>query len=276
MMSAAIVSALWRALTHPWTLLFLQLSIFGATAATTKPTSSARYGTIIIMVALAHYFFQTVHERVDNRSRKTLVSGFIILAILCAIERLLLGKWNFEADGPEEHRRLEAPGEARSSKEATNTTGTKTTKSKLWFAIDTVCNPRGIGKPWQIKNVPPFSSSDPSYVPSRKAFLLRKLVSIVICFIIYDAGFAQSKPQGPLIALDKQPFFSRYDEISRKEFHFRINCAIGFWVGHGAYLNLFVNIFSFVVVALGISEPAAWRPLFGSPMEAYSIRQFWG
>ena len=276
MSSLASASALLTAATHPWTLLMVQLSIFGAAATLTKHTSSARYFAIAIMIAIACYFHQTVHARVDNRAWKSIPSGTVVGSILSAIERLLLGQWNFEAGGPEEHSKPGAANDNSVAQEASHSSREGLTKSKFWFSLDTVCSARGIGRSWQVKNVPHFSSTDPSYVPSRHSFLIRKLALISICFIIFDAATAQPPPEERFIAADKQPLLSRLNEITIEEFVVRLACAQGFWINSAAILNFFAGAYAFVVVAVGISEPAAWPPLFGSPVEAYSIRQFWG
>jgi len=101
---SAIVITVLSALTHPYGLLAVQLSAFGA-AAFTKPTSSLRYAAIVVMVAAAYYFHLTVHDRMDNKMTKTLPAGITMGCTLSAIEKLLIGKWSYEIGGPEADRK---------------------------------------------------------------------------------------------------------------------------------------------------------------------------
>ena len=274
-MSALTPIQLPAAVTHPWGLLAVQIFVYGA-ASFTKPTSFVRNVAIVVMVTVACYFHFIVHERMENRLWKTFPSGIAVGAVLTAFERLLLRRWNYEAGGPEEYLNKGKTTGSVGAKKTIHPPLNTPAKSRFWFALDTVFSVRGVSKPWQVKNVPRFSSTDPSYVPSRRAFLLRKLALILLCFMIYDLLAAQPPPEERLVAASKQPFFRRFHDMTSEELGFRIACTLGFWISTAALLNLFTETFAFVVVFLGISKPAAWLPSFDSPTEAYSIRQFWG
>jgi len=148
--------------------------------------------------------------------------------------------------------------------------------SRFWFAYDMLFSPRSVGKPWQVKNVPHFSSNDPSYVPSRAAFLLRTTTLAVLCLLIHDVSAAQPPPDARLIATSKDAFFSRLSDITSEELVFRIASTIGFWVNAVAYLCLFPYAFALLSVASGLGKPADWPSNFDWPTTAYSVRQFWG
>jgi len=139
-----------------------------------------------------------------------------------------------------------------------------------------IFSPRSVGRPWQVKNVPRFYSNDPSYVPSRGAFLLRTSALAVLCFLIHDISAAQPPPDVRLVAASKEAFFSRFSDISSEDLVFRIASTIGFWVNAAAYLNLFPYAWALVSVASGLGKPADWPSSFDSPTTAYSVRQFWG
>lgn len=266
--------SLVSAIPFPWVLLAAQLSVLGA-AAFTKSSSSIRYVAVAFMTAIACYFHLTVHEHMNNRLWKTFPAGIVIGAVLTAIERLLISKWNYEAGGAEEYRKKVTLNGSTTTR-AKFPAPYEPASSRLWFTLDTAFSPHGVGHPWQVKNVPHFSSKDPSYVPTRQSFLVRRLALIALCCIIYDVSAAQPPPEERLVSATKQSFFSRIGDITREELIFRIVCTVGFWIGSAAVLNLFTNTYAFLVVSLGISEPAAWPPSFDSPTEAYSVRQFWG
>lgn len=272
---SAIVTTLLFALTHPIGLLAIQLSAFGA-AACTKPTSSLRYATIIVMVVAAYYFHLAVHDHIDNRMMKALPAGMTVGSILSALEKLLIGKWSYEVGGPEEYRTRNNINGSVNSKKTDHPLPKEPARSKLWFAYDVLFSPRSVGKPWQVKNVPRFSSNDPSYVPSRGAFLLRTSALLALCFLIHDFSAAQPPPDARLIAASKQPFFSRLSDVASEELVFRIISTISFWVNAAAYICLVPYACALFAVASGIGKPADWPSNFDSPTTAYSVRQFWG
>ena len=274
-MSAHTPVQLLAAVTHPWGLLAAQFFLYGA-ASFTKPTSSVRHVAFVVMVIVACYLNLIVHERMENRVWKTFLSGAAVTAVLTAFERLFLRRWNYEAGGPEEYPMKSETNGSVGAKKTIHPPLNTPAKSRFWFVLDTVFSVRGVGKPWQVKNVPRFSSTDPSYIPSRRAFLLRKLALISLCFMIYDLLAAQPPPEERLVAASKQAFFRRFHDMTSEELGFRIACTLGFGIGSAALLNLLTETFAFIVVALGISKPAAWLPSFNSPIEAYSLRQFWG
>lgn len=272
--SAAVVTLL-SALTHPYGLLAVQIFVLG-TAAFTKPTSSLRYAAILVMIAAACSFKLTVHDRMENRILKALPAGTTMGGILMAIERLLIGKWSYEVGGPEMFRSRNNLNGSAMSKKTEHPLPNQPARSRLWFAYDMIFSPRGVGKPWQVKNVPRFSSNDTSYVPNRGAFLLRTFTLAMICFLIHDISAAQPPPDARLVIASKYAFFSRLGDVTSEELVFRVASTIGFWVNAAAYLNLFPYACALVSLASGLGKPADWPSNFDSPTTAYSIRQFWG
>lgn len=272
---SAIVITVLSALTHPYGLLAVQLSAFGA-AAFTKPTSSLRYAAIVVMVAAAYYFHLTVHDRMANKMTKTLPAGITMGCTLSAIEKLLIGKWSYEIGGPEADRKKNNINGSVNSKKMDHPSPKEPARSKFWFACDMLFSPRSVGKPWQVKNVPRFSSNDPSYVPSRGAFLLRISALAVLCFLVHDISAAQPPPDPRLIAANQEYFFSRLSDVTSEKLVFRIASTIGLWVNVAAYLSLFTYVCALLSVASGLGKPADWHPNFDSPTNAYSVRQFWG
>lgn len=272
---SAIAITLLSALTHPYGLVAVQVSAFGA-AAFTKPTSSLRYAALVVMVAAAYYFHLTVHDRMENRLLKTLPAGITMGSTLMAIEKLLIGKWSYEVGGPEAYRSRDNINSSVNSKKTDHPLPKEPAKSKLWFAYDMIFSPRSVGTPWQVKNVPPFSSSEPLYVPSRGAFLLRTFVLAMLCFLIHDISVAQPPPDARLVAASKDAFLSRLSDITSEELVFRVASTIGFWVNTAAYLNLYSYASALLSVASGLGKPADWPSSFDSPTTAYSVRQFWG
>jgi len=272
---SAIVTTIISALAHPYGLQAVQLSAWGA-AAFTKPTSSLRYAAIAVMFAAACYFHLTVHDRLENKLLKTMPAGATVFSTLNAIAKILIDKWNYEAGGPEAYRARNNINGSVNSKKTDHSLPKEPGRSKLWFAYDMLFSPRNVGKPWQVKNVPRFLSNDPSYIPSRGAFLLRTFALVVLCFLIHDISAAQPQPDARLIAASKQPFYTRFRDVTSEELVFRIASTIVFWVNGAAYVGVFTYTFAFVAVAIGHGKPADWPANFDWPTTAYLVRQFWG
>lgn len=149
---------------------------------------------------------------------------------------------------------------------------------RVWFGVKSLCSQRNIGTPQQTKNVPPFKSSNPGYIPSRIAFLTRTLIKAVGSYLLLDlmtsTGGGDSSQNHTLFASDK--FFSRLGGITGEELRLRAFVSIGHWIGSYLILQLFHSTLAFGTVFAGVYEPSGWPPLFGSFSDIWSLRQFWG
>jgi hypothetical protein len=127
-------------------------------------------------------------------------------------------------------------------------------------------SPRGVGWHHEIPRLP---KNPPSYNASqnRKAFLLSRLYTLSVCVAV-TVGFFPINAANPALApgatpLVHQPLYIR---------------ALGtFGLGVPALVNINAQhcVMSMVLVALGISQPADWPPLFGSLKNMYTVRNFW-
>ena len=265
-------------ITYPWTLLGAQILIY-ATIGFTKPSSLLRPSAVALLFALCALLMTTAHEQIDNRAWKCFATASAIAFPLTAIANFLVDNVTFTAGGPERvvigntssNHVAAAQGEKKNIGIVS-----RPQSSKFWFAVDQATSRRRIGTPWQTKNVPPFSSRDPGYIPSRSSFLLKTATSIFYCQLIWYIGATQQLPDTPFVAIDKQPLLSRFREVTVEEIVFRAGCTASFYVQIVATLKLVSHLFGFIAVASGLSEPAAWPPSFGPLSELYSIRQFWG
>ena len=59
-------------------------------------------------------------------------------------------------------------------------------QNRIAFGWDAMTNARGIGKPHAVRNLPPFSFSNPSYVPSRSQFLARTAAVTFASYLTLD------------------------------------------------------------------------------------------
>ena len=151
---------------------------------------------------------------------------------------------------------------------------------KLMWAVGLECNPRGIGTPWQIRNLPPFDRKNPRYVPSRAGFLVQRIVNGLLVYAMFKASLAADDIYWAILQEGdyseyKTSIIRRILDVSMREilirawlplhFLFEVYCQHQYW-------HCLVSV---IAVALG-DEPRRWPPLYGDIRDAYSLRRFWG
>lgn len=131
---------------------------------------------------------------------------------------------------------------------------------------------------WGIpaKELPNFSAADPEYVPSRRAFLLRRCWT----FAWTTSAFAilQSNPldiwpddfESP-----KNQLLRRLPDVSAREWVILFHISISTWFMPYCLFTAAHSLASVVAVAYG-DAPIRWRPLFGDIREAYTVQRFFG
>lgn len=153
---------------------------------------------------------------------------------------------------------------------------------KLMWAVENIAfNPRGIGMPWQIRNIPPFNRKDPNYVPMRLAFIFQRVITGILFFAILKA-FGVIHTEIYLARLrdgdydeEKESIIRRMRDVSMRELLIRAWLPIDYLVGSVCILKYQHSLVSAIAVALG-DKPERWPPLLGDIRDAYSLRRFWG
>ena len=188
------------------------------------------------------------------------------------IEVVLLSRWTFEAQGPTpappaDPTHKGPPPPARGGLAAPQRIGQHAAFSK-----------RACGTPHEAKNVPPFRAADPLWAPPRSAFLARTALWAVAFQLLFDVQSTLDDPDAAAarFAPSRVPYFSRWHEVSREETITRLVFAPAFWSLGAVSITLMVAPFALAWVGLGGSEPKNWKPIFGSPADAYTVRRFWG
>lgn len=150
--------------------------------------------------------------------------------------------------------------------------------NQLRWVIGLVFNPRGIGKPWQISNIPPFSRTNKSFCPSRRTFIGKRVLLFLVFSVmleVYDAIHLQLNLKQDDFTDEKIRFFSRLKDVTQREMIVRL------WLPFATYLPMYLEysslhcIVSVIAVAFG-DDPLQWPPLYGDLRDAYSLRRFWG
>ena len=132
--------------------------------------------------------------------------------------------------------------------------------------------------PWEVKNVPHFSSSDPSFVPSRSIFLRHNAILTLICYFVIDVlslGF-QPESNAVLSAAQNVLFFTRLGGVYTQQLAVHILSSFALWANIYCLMRMGYSILGIMAVGTGLSDVSAWRPPFGRLIDAYSVRRFWG
>ena len=244
-------------------LVFLsQFSIWAASIISIKSPLRVLWSLLAIAVNVACYlaYHKGSNRWIDDRNTRAAIDSMWASVAFSAVERLLCSKWNLDAGGPEACR----PRQRKSS------------KFRSGYTIDLLANLRGVGRPWQVKGVPRFSSADPQYVPSRTTFLAQRFVSMICCILIVDLCTQVAHPDPNSYTLETIPVLSRNDRLPIDATVFRLTSTVCFWLRSAFGLMMVTDAASFVAVGSRLSNPQEWPPLMGSPTELYTIRKLWG
>ena len=144
-------------------------------------------------------------------------------------------------------------------------------------AIDVIAllwNLRRVGTRWQVKNIPASSNSGPKST-SRLRFVLRRLTTIILAYLILDMMISAPSPDLALVSPQKETLFKPSD-LSTEDVVFRIIGTLSFWLSSALINLIMTNGAAILSVLSGLSSPADCPPLYGFIGEAYSIRRFWG
>lgn len=153
-----------------------------------------------------------------------------------------------------------------------------TLAERLRFGLYVTFSFRHPGTPYEISNVPPFSTKDPRYEPPRGRFCRWTSLSALSCYLLCDLlnHYLESPLNGILYSLKHIPLFSRWDHVTRDELVVRLAFSMGIWATMYFGLRFLQDVLALIAVMTGLSEVSQWRPAFGSPLEAWSLRRFWG
>ena len=276
---------------HPLVVVLAENQITALTAGFTSSNSPLRP---IILVLLVAYTCAGL-AKFSNYTHTTSYVGIIIggIYVICPLvffDRLMLRKWAFEdrhiifpakfAVVKKKKKRNDEYGigdptqvdGAPITAEATK----DTLGSRLAFGQEVAGSGRMVGTPWEAKNVAPFSSSDPNYVPSR-ALIIRRKLSIILAPLVIRGIFkeVQMSVDPFYIAQSRVPFLTRLGEISREELLVRLILGVGKWIYEYCTLQL-LGVISILLAFLKPDELHKLRPLYGSLSDAYNLRGFWG
>ncbi|ROV97818.1 hypothetical protein VPNG_08658 [Cytospora leucostoma] len=139
-------------------------------------------------------------------------------------------------------------------------------------AIALLFNVRRLGTPWQVKNVP---STAGLQTQTRTAFVVGRVAVTLLAYLSVDLMVSLPPADPALVRADKAAL-SSLRNLSVEDVIFRGAMTISYWFTTGV-INLFMtNLGAVVGVLSATSRPVDCPPLYGSFLEAYNVRRFWG
>lgn len=261
---------------HPALLYPLQLLVI-FTASFTRPDSPVRYAAVFLSGLLTWAFHKTCHNPrfFGNSVPKQFIGMLLTTYFFLAIERLLIRRWFFDAGGPTNYENSKTQAKVV-LKDVPKRVHNASIWDKAVFGIDLLFSPRSIGKPWQVKNVANYNDKTPTYVPSRRQFLVRTTLVSICLFLVADFARMAPPPEDGLFGPRKIPLFTRLSEVTAEELITRILATAAYYTNTYIVTSHVANVSSLLSVGIGLSSPASWRPTYGPLSEAYTIRRFWG
>lgn len=133
-------------------------------------------------------------------------------------------------------------------------------------------NSRRVGTPWRVRNTPSTAGLE---TQSRTAFFVNRVAIMVPAYLFVDTMTSLPLPDPAFLRADKAALFP-VDSLSVEDIIFRIATTISYWVTTGIVLMVMNNMGAIIGVLLGLYRPVDCPPPFGSFLEAYTIRRFWG
>jgi hypothetical protein len=276
--------ALLSLILHPVTLVISQVIITALVISFTPPSSVIRLISLPLLIAATWLITTSCRQHIPRISFASIVAGNGPTYLVRYIDLALLRKWSYDTQAPQRGTSASRNQDLVDRKNAISTTARTenqpraTFSDRLGFGIHLTLASRHLNTPWQVKNVPHFSTGDPQYIPSRGTFIRRNAVAVLVYYFILDISSFGVNPETNSVLFDSQkvPFFARLSHVSAKEIAIRIISSLTLWVTIYCVTNMGYNILGIIAVGTGVSPVSAWRPPFGSVADAYTVRRFWG
>jgi hypothetical protein len=247
--------------------------IVGLAAGFTHSRSRLRDATLVVAVALAYFLQCLVDKAFPSAKVAGLVAALCWAHVFNAVDILVLSRVTYgnqlewergtSEKGVKQSLQLAEPG---------------FTWKRLAWALELPFNLRRVGTPWQINKLPAFDNANRQYTPSRLNFVRNR--GLILCLALLVMGLLNRRENDEvllnMISVEKQSILHQEVDISTRAMLSQVSLVVSYWFHMRAGHQLAYNLCSVISVALGIHEPALWPPLADSPMEAWSLRRFWG
>ncbi|KAI4176828.1 MAG: hypothetical protein LQ346_007775 [Caloplaca aetnensis] len=257
----------------------VQIIMTVVTLGFTTGNSLLRFAGLFGMLYIS-YFQVPYIARVKNPMARGFLANAPFVLVILYIDKLLLNKWTFAANGPTSAvGGLRPVKEGQSKKDACRRVGDKSIFRRLRFGLNNTLQARFPATNWPVKNIPTFSRSRPDSIPDRTSYLRGRIIRWIAYVLILDlAGLFNnnSSNNAILFAPANIPLLSRLANVSKGEAIERVILVMAFWVFQYIGIQVVYGFFAILGIASGLWPIEAWPPMFGFIGDCYSIRQFWG
>ena len=266
---------------NPWIFLVASRPLFAYGAGFTSPKSLQRYALFVILCSYVWLTLANFTAYIRSTSfLANLFAATIFNLPLVYFDRLILRQWAFE----DRYRiftvtapRASQEDSQKSEKVPISGAGGDTIGSRFAFGNEVGNTVRGPGTSWEVKGLPHFSNSDPQWVPSPLIFISWRVSIIIGCVSTYHYAVDLRDPLNKdLCQPSNVPFLARLGDVTVEELWTRLIINTTFWFGGYCILQIFFSVPSIIAVCLHPSSVSQWHPAFGSVLEAYTLRKFWG
>lgn len=263
--------ALLDFITHPAFLDIVFILIIAFSNGFTGPYSPARLWIgLPLVTVLTFHLVTTSVERTGSRTQGGAFGSPAIGLWLQFVDTSLIGRWHVEAGGPRNTPK-------RKKIIADSYDSSIPIWSRFVFGLQSAVDLRGTNTHYESAGIAPFSSRDPTWVPSKSRFLAKTLFEILAAYgLVVWLGTLPSFAElaDRLGTSHEVDLVGHLSDVTMTELFVRLFFTLKQYAQVACGFYLFQGIIAFPAVALGMN-PAGFRPLFGSPLEAYTIRRFW-
>jgi hypothetical protein len=160
----------------------------------------------------------------------SLLGGFSVAVLLRYIDTGLISRWSFEKKRPTSPSSYSAFDMTVRTETSVLPPLSNDLLARFQYGWHTLWSFRQVNTPYEVKNVPRFSSLDPHYVPPRWRFVLQQAVVAVTCYLLLDLLGQRAPPSNPAQLFDPAliPIFSRLPEVTLSELKRRALTIAGF------------------------------------------------
>ena len=276
---------------HPLVVVIVGNQIAALTAGFTSSQSALRPTLLALLLAYICISLAKYPNYIQTTSFYGIVLGARNVSWpLVFFDRLIIRKWAF-ADRhkifpamfaeKKKHKKDDEHDKVVLNQSDTALVTTEPTRdtfgSRFAFGQEVASSSRMINTPWEAKNVAPFSTRDPSYVPSRASIVTQRFLIMLPSLVVREIIMEVQMSIDPYyVARSRVPFLTRLNEISREEMAVRLIIGVGSWVYLLCMIHIALGIGSILLAFLKPLELPKLRPWFGSVSEAYTLRGFWG
>ena len=280
-------------LANPFALILTQRLTLVLLVGFTSSDSFLRLMLFPLLVVWQLYMLPYYSESAQCKIWVLFWAGEAIFASLHYIEKIFLRKWSYDTasismksasiSASVGSSKIQGSLQTREKTQASTKTLDSDGEGSLWrrfrFGLYVAFSDRYIGSPYQVAHTPPYSTSKPSYIPSRISFVLRKICIIITCYLLVDIFSQLSNPSlnSKIYSDTRIPFASRlwHGQMTVSEIATRTASSIGFWFLGYLVVQACYSTLSLLAVCAGVSMPKLERPIFGTVGEAYTLRGFW-